>query len=448
MPPRVANTSASARKRGGDIGRNPPRCATNAVSRTAVSRTAVSSEDIACMASYSTATTPSTPAAPAASASMAPLIRHSPRIEEIRRRGALSGGGQRVGGQRPPLPPFRSTVLPPPPPPPYYVDNNDDSQLDESQPLLSPEAPVDVVVNTGRRNVQSQLTAATGLGDDFISSEEEDVESVARAITESVARASAGGGGVDDEEDINFDDEEDINFDDSVRNDDDDSAHDGMNAFSSGAEFTLNERCSYYLDRVPITLINRHAVKVVFMVEAETLCRSENTMKLPEFQLKLFNRYKALISAIPASRFGDLSLKGLMAKGIKNSKGKDGAGSPSSHHTRTKEAKSKVQAIMRQIPTIAKLPSGRDIIDVRNAFILKEYKAEKGEVCRLNLFLYVYTNYFSPLSLFATGILQPVHVRPRYRTRHANDVVAREQRERSFPKLQLSPRCIGSPKQS
>jgi hypothetical protein len=47
---------------------------------------------------------------------------------------------------------------------------------------------------------------------------------------------------------------------------------------------------------------------------------------------------------------------------------------------RTREAKSKVQAIVRQIPTLTKLPSGKDIIDVRNAFILKEYKAEKGEV--------------------------------------------------------------------
>ena len=95
MPPRGANTSASARKPGGEIGRNLPRSLTNAVSRTAVS-----AADIAHMAS-STATSPSTPAA---SASIAPRIRHSPRIEEIRQRGALSGGGQFVGGQRPPLP--------------------------------------------------------------------------------------------------------------------------------------------------------------------------------------------------------------------------------------------------------------------------------------------------------------------------------------------------------
>jgi hypothetical protein len=242
--------------------------------------------------------------------------------------------------------------------------------------------------------VESQLTTATGLQEDGFTSdedkekeeeeEEEREESVARASAESVARANAGGVGADEEE-------EDFNlFDSGVPYDDD--SEEGMNAFSSGGEFTVNERCSYYMDRVPITLSNRHAVEIVYMVEAETLCRNENTMKLPELQLKIFNRYKSLISAIPASRFGDLSLKGYMVKGIKNSKGPGGSGSPPSHWTRTKDAKLKVQAIMRQIPTIAKLPSGRDIIDVRNSFILKEYKAEKGEVRPLHLFPHVYTN--------------------------------------------------------
>ena len=80
-----------------------------------------------------------------------------------------------------------------------------------------------------------------------------------------------------------------------------------------------------------------------------------------------------------------------MLKGIKNSKGKDG-GTAGTHYTRTLLAKSKVQAIMRQIPTIAKLPSMRDIIDVRNAFILKEYKAEKGEVRQLHFNPSVFTN--------------------------------------------------------
>jgi hypothetical protein len=302
--------------------------------------------------------------------------------------------------QRPPLlPPFRPPAVIPTVASTtrnYSFDNHNGSQCDESQPLLSPLPPLpSVTANTRQTVVESQLTTVSGLGDVFTSDEDEEKEeeereeSVARASEKSVARANAGVGGEDDGEDINF-------FDSDAN---DDGSEQGMNAFSSGGEFTVNERCSYYMDRVPITLSNRHSVEIVYMVEAETLCRNENTMKLPELQLKIFNRYKSLISAIPSSRFGDVSLKGIMIRGIKNSKGKDGCGSPPSHHTRTREAKTKVQAIMRQIPTISKLPSGRDIIDVRNAFILKEYKAEKGEVGDVLVFSQ-YTNYVYLLPIF------------------------------------------------
>ena len=158
----------------------------------------------------------------------------------------------------------------------------------------------------------------------------------------------------------------------------------------------MNERCAYYMDRAFITNMNRFAVEVVYMVEAETLFRNENTMKLPELQQKIFYRYKSLISAIPALCFADFSLKEAMVKGIKNSKGKDGSGSAKGHYLRTREAKSKVQAIVRQIPTLTRLPSGKDIINVRNAFILKEYKAEKGGVSRILFSCCHFPNYLSP----------------------------------------------------
>ncbi len=95
--------------------------------------------------------------------------------------------------------------------------------------------------------MESQLTTATGLQEDGFTSdkdkekeeeEEELEESVARASAESVARANAGGGGAD-EEDFNL-------FDSGVPYDDD--SEEGMNAYSSGGEFTANERCSYYMD--------------------------------------------------------------------------------------------------------------------------------------------------------------------------------------------------------
>ena len=210
---------------------------------------------------------------------------------------------------------------------------------------------------------------------------------MARGASAEAARAIAGGGAVDDGVDL-------VNhFGDEVIDDD------GMNGFLSGGEFSLNERCAYYMERVAITNMNRFAVEVVYMVEAETLCRNENTMKLPELQQKIFNLYKSLISAIPALCFADFTLKEAMVKGTKNSKGKDRSGSAKGHYLRTKEAKSKVQAIVRQIPTLTKLPSGKDIIDVRNAFILKEYKVEKGEARRIHFFICVFPNYFFPFNI-------------------------------------------------
>lgn len=151
-----------------------------------------------------------------------------------------------------------------------------------------------------------------------------------------------------------------------------------MHGFSSGNEFDINERCSHYMDRAPITTINRQAVEKVYMIEAETLCRGENTMKKPELMAKIFERYKALIRAIPASRFGQFSLQETMILKCHNSKAENG--SASGHYKKTMEAKTKVQAIIRVIPSLPKLPSGRDIIDVRNDFILREYKAEMGKV--------------------------------------------------------------------
>jgi hypothetical protein len=229
--------------------------------------------------------------------------------------------------------------------------------------------------------VESQLTAATGLMDDLSSDTEEEKEEEKEEYKEEEEE-------VESEEEMSASD--DVNavddvVDDNALDDDGEIIEDGgmMHGFSSGGEFSVNERCAYYMDRVAISKLNRFSVEVVFMIEAETLCRNENTMKLPELQAKIYNRYKSLINAIPAACFSDYSLKEAMMTGIKNSKGKDGSGSAKGLYLRTREAKKMVQAIVRQIPTLSKLPSGKDIIDVRNAFILKEYKAEKGEVSSL-----------------------------------------------------------------
>jgi len=163
--------------------------------------------------------------------------------------------------------------------------------------------------------VESQLTSTTGLMDDFSTDTEEEKEAEEADDEEDfVASAeemstSAGVDAVDDGVDlVNHFGDEFIDDDGEVIDDD------GMHGFSSGGKFSLNECCTYYMDRVAISKMNRFSVEVVFMIEAETLCRNENTMKLPELQLKRFNRYKSLISAIPALCFADFSLKEAMVK--------------------------------------------------------------------------------------------------------------------------------------
>jgi hypothetical protein len=327
-------------------------------------------------------------------------IRSSPRLAAAAAKRKTTTNGRsttnnnakaRANGQLPPLPPFRNPRRPPLPP----VIN--ESQIDESQPLLSPEAPVEVINTTGRRTiVESQLTTSTGLGDDFLSSSD-DNEDEADDGNGGIGRNGNGGGIGGDGNDEDGNDL--TNFFDSNSGGDgfDDQSNDGMHGFSSGNEFEINERCSYYMDRAPITSGNRQAVEFVYMIEAETLCRGENTLKRPELAEKNFQRYKSLIRKIPISRFGQYGLQDSMLTRIYNSKAEKG--SASGHYRTTVKVKATVQNVIRDIPTLPKLPSGRDIKDVRNDYIFRAYKAEMGMVLWLCSLLRTFQRHFTNIHL-------------------------------------------------
>lgn len=327
-------------------------------------------------------------ATPSLPSSARSAVRSSPRIEAAKEAAAkkckttkntnTTTNHRRTSTTTKNLPRFRPPGLPPLPPS-SAVDPDEESQQSLSQPLLSPPPPVALVGTDGGRRIESQITLPSALGASFSDDDDDD-------NADDNANANAGsnnGPNFFDNNHADFDDEEDNDVvpNHDVRNhdeDEDDSGVNGMHGFSSGDEFSINERCSYYMDRATITSSNRQAVEFCYMIEADTLCRGANTMKLTELKNAIFERYRALIRDIPAARFGEFGLQEKMIVKIFNAKAQNG--SASGHYNKTVEVKAKVQAIVRQIPTLPKLPSGRDILDVRDDFIFQEYKKEMGEV--------------------------------------------------------------------
>ena len=74
------------------------------------------------------------------------------------------------------------------------------------------------------------------------------------------------------------------------------------------------------MGRVPISSDNHQAVEFCYMIEAESLVRSQNTLKKPELAMKILEKYKKLIIDIASNHFGEFGLKELMIKGYFNCK--------------------------------------------------------------------------------------------------------------------------------
>lgn len=149
---------------------------------------------------------------------------------------------------------------------------------------------------------------------------------------------------------------------------DEDDIDFGITEFTSD-EFEVNERCSYYMNRGPITTENRAAVEFVYMIEADTLVRSQNTLRKPELAVKLLEKYKQLIEAIPVDRFGSYGLRNIMLVKYYGAK----TGSASGIQDKIKTIKRHVQELVRDLQ-LNKLPSGRGIIDMKNKYIAEKYR--------------------------------------------------------------------------
>ena len=154
---------------------------------------------------------------------------------------------------------------------------------------------------------------------------------------------------------------------------------DDINEYSSD-KFSVNERRHYFMDRAAISSHNRAAVEFVYMVEAETLTRDSGTRGLNDVKKLLHMKYIELIRQIPTNHFSEFGLREGMIDKYYGAK----KGGASGFYTKVLDVKKKVQAVTRLIDGIgtplSKIPSGRGINDVKDQFILNDYKAVMGAV--------------------------------------------------------------------
>jgi hypothetical protein len=168
-----------------------------------------------------------------------------------------------------------------------------------------------------------------------------------------------------------------LNLDEEFSGKYDDDDDNGITEYTSD-QFEINERRSYYMERVPITSDNRQVVEFVYMMEADTIVRSQNTLCKPELATKLLDKYKHLILAIPANHFGEAGLNEAMCKGYYRAK----KGSAAGLMDKVRKLRCLVQDVCKKLQ-LSKLPSGCGIFDVRDRYVMDKYTQSNGTFDRV-----------------------------------------------------------------
>ncbi len=216
--------------------------------------------------------------------------------------------------------------------------------------------------------MQSQLTASTGLGDNFLlSSSNEEEEKEDELVVED--------NNADGTFDANIFDK---NYDDIA----DDGVDANVNDYAAD-KYDFNERLHHYMEFAAISSRNVRAVEYCCMTQANTIVYNNQTKgraKLDEEQLR---EYLKLVRDIPDAYFVNHTVKADMLIGYVGMRGKTAAGS-----TGKKKEITAGPFARRQATVVAKvrffasnfpktLPSGKSPCDVRKAFIVKVWKADK-----------------------------------------------------------------------
>ena len=144
--------------------------------------------------------------------------------------------------------------------------------------------------------------------------------------------------------------------------------------------YDVHERTAHFMERRPISAVNRTAVEAVYMVEALTAVKSMRTMRKPEIAAKLQATYKELIQNIPLDRFSDSTLKTMMVTKYYRAKGTSADGLLTKVNDVLKNVRVMAAGIQGIGTPLHQIPSGRSITDMRNQFILSKWAQTNGTV--------------------------------------------------------------------
>ena len=144
--------------------------------------------------------------------------------------------------------------------------------------------------------------------------------------------------------------------------------------------YDVHERTAHFMERRPISAVNRTAVEAVYMVEALTMVRSMKTMRKPEIAAKLQAKYKELIQSIPLERFSDMTLKMMMETKYYRAKGTSADGLLTKANEVLKNVRVMAAGIQGIGTPLHQIPSGRSLTDMRNQFILSKWSEANGTV--------------------------------------------------------------------
>ena len=87
----------------------------------------------------------------------------------------------------------------------------------------------------------------------------------------------------------------------------------GITNYTTG-QFDIHDRVNHFMGAVPISLQNRVAVEVAYMVEALTSVRSMRAMQKTEIAPLVHDKYKSFIRTTSLQRFTDATVRIKMVK--------------------------------------------------------------------------------------------------------------------------------------